>query len=715
MVGRGPPPGDSSSVRTSPSDVATTDTSTDLGATLVSPRAAVRSLPQGSDLTKIRTTGPTDAAVPAVSQPEQSIPATATEAIRGTTLSARYRLDELLGQGGMGVVFRATDLQMPGVHVAIKLLKPEFRTQPELLNILRESVRKVRSLPHPNIASVYSLDSDGQNDFVIMELLQGQTLQALLDGEYARGLPIGMARTLIADLCSALAYAHDHSVIHSDIKPSNIFVTPSGRAKLFDFDIARVLRGPVGYFDASQVGAITRAYSSIEMAQGEKPDPRDDVYALACVIYEMLSGTHPFGGASAWEARDSGLQVKPLPGLRRREQHALAKALKFTREERLANVEALNSAFAGGGEGARALMPLPPVPLAAGILGLISCVGLGWWFLRSAPAPRPQNLADRAAIELDRAKTLALRATQVAIDEHDGKLRGAIALLESVRETSDPERTLKVAQAASASLTSALAHSPRIARLGTTQSQLQQALQLCRQLQLKNQRCSAKDMEDESPRSVSLQPFELDRTLVTNAEFAGFVQSTGQHTAAETSGALYALDPVHGWDTVLRGQNWRTLRDAAMARGEAADALPVLGTDIESARAYCKWKGKRLPAEDEWEYSARGPSGQVFPWGDQPDPPTQLPTRALAVTEPAVLGNDGSRPLGGNVAEWTETRIEGQRVLRGASWILPQPYFQRLALRRLAAPGGVLDAGFRCATSLASWPGSADPGASSQP
>jgi serine/threonine protein kinase len=604
----------------------------------------------------------------------------------------------------MGIVYRATDLQMPGVHVAIKLLKPEFRTQQELLNVLRESVRKVRSLPHPNIAGVYSLDSDGQNDFVIMELLQGQTLQALLDGEYARGLPLGMARALVADLCSALAYAHDHSVIHSDIKPSNIFVTPSGRAKLFDFDIARVLRGPVGYFDASQVGAITRAYSSIEMAQGEKPDPRDDVYALACVIYEMLSGTHPFGGSSAGEARDRGLQVKPLPSLRRRENQALLKALKFNREERLASVEALNSAFANGGEGAaRGVVPLQPLPLAAGVIGVISCVALAWWFLRSPPAQR-QNLPTLAAAELDRAKTLAVRATQLAVDEQDEKLRGAIALLDSAHITNDPELALKQAQAASAALTSVLAHSPRIARLGTTESQLQQALQLCRQLQLKSQRCSAKDLGDESPRSVSLKPFELDPVAVTNREFANFVQATGRQTAAEINVALYAPDPTRGWDTVLRGQSWRTLREDALAKGEAADELPVLGMDIESARAYCKWKGKRLPTEDEWEYSARGPSGRVFPWGDQPDPPAPLPRRALPVTAPGIGGKDGAHTLGGNVAEWTETWIEGQRVLRGASWILPQPYFQRLALRRLAAPGGVLDASFRCAASVEIWP-----------
>jgi serine/threonine protein kinase len=690
MITRGEPPGESGSgrppscdVSDADADAAVTETPVDAAATRLSARAAGRSRPAPSgDSTKIRPTrrasdvGLPPAAVglspaaPAPSRPGLSMPAAGVDATAGTTLSGRYRLDELLGQGGMGVVFRATDLQMPGVQVAIKLLKSEFRQMPELLNVLRESVRKVRSLPHPNIASVYSLDSDGQSDFVIMELLQGQTLQALLDGEYARGLPIGMARTLVGDLCSALAYAHDHSVIHSDIKPSNIIVTPSGRAKLFDFDIARVLRGPVGYFDASQVGAMTCAYSSIEMAQGEKPDPRDDVYALACVIYEMLSGTHPFGGVSASEAHERGLVVKPLPALRRRENHALSQALKFDREERLASVEALHTAFAA--DTARAVVPLRPLlpllPWVGGLIGLLLCVALAWWFLRSPLTPRQQPPGPRAAAEINRAKTLA-------------------------------------------ALTSALAHSPRIARAGTTDSQLQQALQLCRQLQ--SQHCSATDLTDESPRSVSLRPFEVDPTPVTNGEFASFVQATGRRTAAEANGALYAPDPARGWLTVLRGQNWRTLREAAAARGELADALPVLGTDIESARAYCKWKGKRLPTEDEWEYSARGPSGRVFPWGDQPDPPAPLPTRVVAVAETG--GNSGSHALGGNVAEWTETRIEGQRVLRGASWLLTQPYFQRLALRRLAPPGAVLDASFRCATSLESWPGSGSTGAASTP
>jgi Protein kinase domain/Sulfatase-modifying factor enzyme 1 len=624
------------------------------------------------------------------------------EAAPGATLSGRYHLEELLGHGGMGLVYRATDLQMPGVQVAIKLLKPELRAQPELLNMLRESVRKARSLPHPNIASVYSLESDRHEDFVIMELLQGHTLQTLLDDEYARGLPIGMARALIADLCSALAYAHDHGVIHSDLKPSNIFVTPSGHAKLFDFDIARVLRGPTGYFDASQVGARTLAYCSIEMELGERPDPRDDVYGLACVIYEMFSGVHPFGGASASEARKKGRQVKPLPVLRREENHALSQALKFDREERLESVEALHQAFVERKWRLPTLPSLRVWVIVGGVVGLLLCGVLGWWgWLRSPRTTHQQTLTASATAELHRAKALAAAASRLAVDEHDDTLRHGLALLGSLHDGDDSERTLQQARAASAALIAALAHSPRTARLGTSDSQLQRALDLCRELALRSLQCSAKALEDESPRSVSLRPFAIDSTPTTNAEYAGFVQATGQHTAAETNGMLYAPDPTRGWNIVLRGQNWRSLREESAARGEPADALPILGMDLESARAYCRWKGKRLPTEDEWEYNARGPSGRVFPWGDQPTPPAPLASHPLPVAETATVPTQNSRS---NVAEWTETRVQGQRVLRGASWLLPQPYFQRLALRRLEPAGGVLDASFRCATSLESWP-----------
>jgi hypothetical protein len=322
---------------------------------------------------------------------------------------------------------------------------------------------------------------------------------------------------------------------------------------------------------------------------------------------------------------------------------------------------------------------------------------LAAWLLWPLTGAQQPDAVARAAAELDLAKTLAVQATQLAVDQHDATLRRALDLLDSASREKDPQRGLKQAETARRELLSALARSPRVTRLGTTDSQLQQALDLCRQLRLPGQNCSAKDLADEAPRSVSLPAFVVDAAPVTNGEFERFVAETGRRTTAETEGLLYSPDPAHGWQEVLRGQNWRTLRAAAAARGEASDTLPVLGMDLESARAYCTWKGQRLPTEDEWEYSARGLAGSVFPWGDAPQPPAAMPDRVTA---------DAARKVGGgNVAEWTETHTKGQRVLRGGSWLLPQPYFQRLALRRLGAPGATLDSTFRCAKSTDRWPG----------
>jgi len=628
----------------------------------------------------------------------------------GSVLANRYHLEELVGSGGMGVVFRATDSQMPGVRVAIKLLNGEMRKEPELLNMLRESVRKARALPHPNIAGVYSVESDGQNNFVIMELLVGQTLESMLNNEFARGLPLRLARVLIGDLCGALAYVHDHNVIHCDIKPSNIFVTPSGRAKLFDFDIARSVRGQVGYFDANRIGAHTRSYASIEIAECGKPDPRDDIYALACVAYEMLSGRHPFGGASAREAREQHLRAEPLPSLSHRENQVLLQALKFEREDRLPRMEALGSALRGNDARRTSDRWLPPKWTAA-VVGVLLCVPLAWWlwmtFWGTLRTPQPLLPASRVAVE--HAQALAKRATELVVDQSDETLQRGLASLESARNAQGDEQRLLGAQTANAELLSALGRSPRVARLGTPEPELQQALQLCQQMGFAGLKCSAKDLADEAPRFVSLRPFTLDATAVTNGEFARFVAATRWRTAAETEGRLYSLNPALGRTEVLRGQSWRTLQATAAGRGEAADRLAVLGVDLASARAYCKWKGQRLPTEDEWEYIARGPSARQFPWGNQPQPPGPLPTGPVptqaVVTNMAAREADGASSLGGSIAEWTESHTKDEQVLRGGSWLLPQAYFQRLAARRLAPPGASLDdAGFRCAKSVDSWP-----------
>jgi len=179
-------------------------------------------------------------------------------------------------------------------------LKEELHTQ--ALALLREEVRKTRKLSHPNIVDVHSVNVDGQRLYVLMEYLEGKSLDALLYEEFGRGISFSHAWPIIEDVGAALGNAHDHNVIHSDLKPANLFVTTSGRTKLLDFGIARVSRGPLLHAQ-SGARALTPAYASCEMLEGKEADRRDDIYSFACVIHEMLCGERPFGELTALEAR----------------------------------------------------------------------------------------------------------------------------------------------------------------------------------------------------------------------------------------------------------------------------------------------------------------------------------------------------------------------------------------------------------------------------
>jgi serine/threonine protein kinase len=303
------------------------------------------------------------------------------EAREGTVLKQRYRLDQRIGEGGMGIVFRATDLESQGLgareDVAVKVLKSAFRTHPDALRALNEEVRKGRLLAHPNIVSAYSFNRDRHQVFMTMEFLEGKPLDALLDEDFARGMPFERAWPIIEGMGSALAYAHDRGIVHSDFKPSNVFVLAGGRAKVLDFGIARAARGGNrgGHYDSGDLGAMTPAYASCEMLENAPPDNRDDIYALGCVIYEILSGKHPFARKSAVEARDRKFTYRSIPALSGAQNKVLARTLAFDRYQRTSSVEEAVDALKKGFRS--------PVRragwIAAGILALITAGLVGWF------------------------------------------------------------------------------------------------------------------------------------------------------------------------------------------------------------------------------------------------------------------------------------------------------------------------------------------------
>src|SRR6516165_4208115 len=258
----------------------------------------------------------------------------------GQMLSGRYRIEREVGEGGMGVVYLVSDQQVVGETFAVKVLKAAL--DPQALELLRQEVRQTRKLSHPNIVDMHSVNVDGKRLYVLMEYLEGKTLNTLMDEEFGRGMSFSHAWPIIEDVGAALGYAHDHNVIHSDLKPANVLLTTSGKTKLLDFGIARVSRGPLLH-KRSGLRALTHAYASYEMLKGEEADRRDDIYSFACVIYEMLSGDRPFGELNALEARDVGTRVPPLAMLTQGQNAALAQALAFNRAARTASVENLVS------------------------------------------------------------------------------------------------------------------------------------------------------------------------------------------------------------------------------------------------------------------------------------------------------------------------------------------------------------------------------------
>ena len=268
----------------------------------------------------------------------------------GVTLKNRFVLLERLGQGGMGVVFKAKDLlkveaKDKDPYVAIKVLTDAFKKYSGSFIALQREASKAQRLAHPNIATVYDFDRDGDTVFMTMEYLQGKPLNRLIKDLPKKPLKINQALHIIDQLCMGLAYAHEKNLIHSDFKPGNCFLLNDGTVKLLDFGIARA--GTIAgeekeqtMFDPGKLSAVTPAYATPEMFAGMSPDPRDDIYGLACVAYQLLAGgKHPYNKVASPKIKELGIKPKPIKGLDRRQQRTLVKALSVNREDRIPTVE----------------------------------------------------------------------------------------------------------------------------------------------------------------------------------------------------------------------------------------------------------------------------------------------------------------------------------------------------------------------------------------
>ena len=321
----------------------------------------------------------------------------------GMLLKGRFLLEREIGRGGMGVVYLARDERKVEArdrdpYVAVKVLNDEFRRHPDSLIALQREARRSQLLAHDNIVRVFDFDKDGTIVFMTMEYVDGQDMKALIRERAFNGMPLDQARPLIEGMAWALKRAHSAGVVHSDFKPGNVMVTRDGVPKVFDFGIARAGKhasdasGEQTLFDAGTLGALTPAYASLEMIQGKEPTPSDDIYALGCVAFELLTGKHPFDKVSAEVALREGRRPPPVPGLTKRQYKALCDAVAFHGEQRLkAAVELV--------EGLRDISLRERIgpQLAYGGGALVLLVGAGWGLSHYLHAQHVEHIVARFA------------------------------------------------------------------------------------------------------------------------------------------------------------------------------------------------------------------------------------------------------------------------------------------------------------------------------
>ncbi|MFP8968230.1 serine/threonine-protein kinase [Pokkaliibacter sp. CJK22405] len=271
--------------------------------------------------------------------------------LKGTTLENRYLLEDQIGRGGMCDIYRARDLllESEGIkdcHVAVKILQPHLLEHPQAQHLLIAEARKSQQLSHPNVIRVFSVgqerlaNSTAPRTYLVMEWLDGETLDTVIKSSRPRGLNYEGAMKILRQISEALAYASSQGVVHADLKPSNIMLTRKGLIKVLDFGVASddplhkdIYAAPDPEATAPVQG-YTPAYASPQLLEGAMPTHRDDVYSFSCIAYELLTSKHPYQRKPADKARAEKVKAEKPAHLNGKQWSALKDGLQFENNKR---------------------------------------------------------------------------------------------------------------------------------------------------------------------------------------------------------------------------------------------------------------------------------------------------------------------------------------------------------------------------------------------
>lgn len=330
----------------------------------------------------------------------------------GSVLRNRFRITGVLGEGGMGTVFSAVDMlkeeaKDENVDVALKIMKADIVDEDMSFMGLQREARRAQQLAHPNIVTVYDFDRAEGVIYMTMEFLRGKPLDEVIK-KNPHGLDLDTARDITAQMSHGLAYAHKEGIVHSDLKPQNVFVLENGRAKILDFGIARAYQAKKVDVVESVFSGYSPAFASPEVMARKSPSPADDVFALGCVVYMLFTGRHPFDWTSAEEAAEQGLKPKRDSSFRRAEWSAVSRALSFDGNKRPKDAAEFLKRFA----------PSRVRQLAIAV-SLASVVAAGAFMLLYEPVPGPDTPFEELPVEVQQQVTRNLEDAAVFLNYGD--------------------------------------------------------------------------------------------------------------------------------------------------------------------------------------------------------------------------------------------------------------------------------------------------------
>ncbi len=633
----------------------------------------------------------------------------------GTVLQSRYRVVVPLGQGGMGAVYRVWDTRL-NAPLALKEMTPQPGLDTATLSQLRHQFQQEASvlanLNHPSLVDVTDFFEEGGSAYLVMKFVEGESLADRIAREGA--LPEDRVLAWAGQLLDALDYCHGQGVIHRDIKPQNVIICPDGRAVLVDFGLLKLWDPSDPRTRTAMRGMGTPEYAPPEQygTLSGHTDPRSDIYGLGATLYHALTGQAPVSAGDRMAALSAFPSVRDVsPGVSAGLAAAVSRAMELPVPGRFRSAAEMRAALKDEARALRdearaaedearasqsgAVVPPAPAPAAAPAPGQPTKVMPGSW-----PAARPRRSVPGLVWALGGMAAVVLLIVGIV----------AASWLKANSAPTPTQQPLPTKPLPTS--TSRPTLTPDLPIQGDSQTRPADGMVMVYIPAGEFEMGSTDGGDDEQPvHEVVLDGFWIDRTEVTNARFAAFLNEQGN----QTEGGATWLN--------IGDEDCRIERSEGAYRPVSGYANhPVIEVTWYGAAAYCEWVGGRLPTEAEWEVAARGPEGYAYPWGNS------APDCSLAnywgkdggcVGGTTTVGSYptgaswvGAQDLAGNVWEWvgdwygpyaagrqvnpTGPSSGELRVVRGGSWDGDQ-YYARCSARLRDRPDfSSDDLGFRC-------------------